>query len=318
MPAPRVPTVTPERYRRLTFLALVLVATIIVTGAAVRLSGSGLGCDHWPTCTQHELISVSNPNRAIEQINRLFTGLVGFGVIAAVLGSLWRVPRRRDLVWLSWALVAGVFAQAVIGGIAVLVDLDWIAVAIHFLASMVLLATAVVLHHRAGEKSGPYRAVASDPVRALARVIFVLTAWVLVAGTLVTAAGPHGGDAKAKRLSWSIKTAARLHGTSVMVLLACIIGVIALARRDRAPATVLQGAELLLAAGAIQAGIGYFQYFNGIPPLVVGFHVAGAAIVFAAATHLQLTLREPVAALEPSLDLTDAALLLQPAPRVGA
>src|SRR4051794_4919078 len=292
----RAPTVTPARYRWLTLVALVLVATIIVTGAAVRLSGSGLGCDRWPNCTRNELLSVSNPNRAIEQINRLFTGLVSVGVIAAVLGSLWRRPRRSDLVWLSLALVGGVFAQAVIGGIAVLVDLNWVAVAVHFLASMVLLAAAVTLHHRAGEEPGPYRPVATGRVVALARVVFLLTCWVLVAGTLVTAAGPHGGDEKAERLGWAIPTAARLHGISVNVLLLSVIALIALARRDHAASGVVAGAEALLALGAIQAAIGYFQYFNGIPAVVVGFHVAGAALVFIAAVRLQLALRQPATA----------------------
>lgn len=292
----RAPTVTPARYRQLTFVALVLVATIIVTGAAVRLSGSGLGCDRWPTCTRTELLSVSNPNRAIEQINRLFTGLVSIGVIAAVLGSLWRRPRRRDLVWLSLALVGGVFAQAVIGGIAVLVDLNWVAVAVHFLASMILLAAAVTLHHRAGEEPGPYRPVANRRVVVLARVVFLLTCWVLVAGTLVTATGPHGGDEKAERLGWAIPAAARLHGISVNILLLSVIGLIALARRDRAAPGIVSGAEALLALGAIQAAIGYFQYFNGIPAVVVGFHVAGAALVFIAAVRLQLALRQPATA----------------------
>ena len=292
----RAPTVTPARYRWLTRLALVLVATIIVTGAAVRLSGSGLGCDDWPNCTRNELLSVSNPNRAIEQVNRLFTGLVSVGVAAAVLGSLWRRPRRTDLVWLSLALVGGVFAQALIGGIAVLVDLNWIAVAVHFLASMLLLAAAVVLHHRAGEDAGPYRPVAPARVVVAARVVLVLTAWVLLAGTLVTAAGPNGGDAKAERLGWAIPTAARLHGISVNALLVSVVVLLALARRDGAPARVAGAAEALLVVGAIQAGIGYVQYFNGIPALVVGFHVAGAALVCIAAVRIQLALREPVAA----------------------
>ncbi len=304
----RAPVVTPERYRRLALIALVLIATIIVTGAAVRLSGSGLGCDRWPTCTRHELISVSNPNRAIEQINRMFTGLVTFGVAAAVLGSVWRTPRRRDLLWLSISLVAGVFAQAIIGGIAVLVQLDWIAVAVHFLASMVLLAAAVVLHHRAGEAPGPYRTVVGTQARWLARAILVVGSWVLVAGTFVTAAGPHGGDAKAKRLGWAIPTAARLHGVSVMILLALIVAFVALARRERMPAAALQAIEMLLAAGVVQAGIGYFQYFNGIPAVVVGFHVAGAAIVFACVVRLQLVLRVPVTADDPALVRSGALL----------
>ena len=147
----RVPPLSPSQFRAVTLAALFAIGAIIVTGAAVRLTGSGLGCADWPACSSTRFIDVSSRHAAIEQVNRLFTGLVSVAVIAAVLGSLVRVPRRRDLTLLSLGLVAGVLAQIVLGGITVLVDLHPAAVQGHMLLSLLLVANAVVLVHRASE-----------------------------------------------------------------------------------------------------------------------------------------------------------------------
>jgi heme a synthase len=287
------PSVTPERYRAYTLTALVLVSMIIVTGASVRLSGSGLGCDDWPNCTAGELIQSSNRNQAIEQINRLFTALVALGVIAAILGSIWRVPRRKDLTKISFGLVGGVLLQGVIGGVTVLLKLKWQSVAIHFLASIVLVAAGLVLHRRAGEAPGPYSPVVSRPTVMFARFILCWAVVVLVLGTLVTASGPHGGDKIATRLSWAIPTTTRLHSVSVWVLIASVVVMFVMLRRDRAPVEAIRCIEALLVIGVAQGALGYYQYFNEIPALAVGFHVAGAVAVFGAAQWLQFTLRRP-------------------------
>jgi heme a synthase len=291
----RLSELSPRAYRRLTLLALFLLGAIIVTGAAVRLSGSGLGCRDWPNCEPGELIGVGNPNQRIEQINRLFTGLVCLVVIAAVLGSRRRVPRRDDLTTLSWVLVGGVVFQAVLGGIAVKVKLAPVSVMGHFLASIVLLGFALVLHHRAAEPERPARMVpvVSASTRLLARAVFALTIWVLIAGTLVTAAGPHGGDASAKRLSWPIPDVARLHGASVDVLLLSVLVLAWRLHHDHAPRRALSMVSAFLLLGCAQAALGYIQYLNGIPVLLVGFHVAGAVLVFSAAMQLQLELTVP-------------------------
>jgi cytochrome c oxidase assembly protein subunit 15 len=300
----RLSELSPRAYRRLTLLALLLLGAIIVTGAAVRLSGSGLGCRDWPNCEPGELIGVANPNQRIEQINRLFTGLVCVGVIAAVLGSRRRVPRRKDLTTLSWVLVGGVVFQAVLGGIAVKVKLAPVSVMGHFLASIVLVGVALVLHHRAAQPERPSRmvAVVSDSTRLLARAVFALTIWVLIAGTLVTAAGPHGGDASAKRLSWPIPDVARLHGVSVDVLLTAVVFLAWRLYRDRAPRRVLTIVSVYLLLGCAQAALGYIQYLNAIPALLVGFHVAGAVLVFSAAMQLQLELTVPAELVELSAE----------------
>ncbi len=287
-----VPDLTPRVYRRLTFGIVVLLALIIVTGAAVRLTNSGLGCSEWPNCNADNFVSVENHHEAIEQANRLLSGAIGIPIALALLASYRRKPRRRDLVALSWALFALFWCEAVLGGIAVIVKLAWVSVMGHFLLAIALVAVALTMHHRAGEPDGPARYVVNDTARLAARVVYVLTIWVLVAGTLVTAAGPHGGDIEAKRLAWPIPDVARVHGVSVNVLIAATLALIVLLWRSRAPRTVMNTAEVLLVAMCAQAAIGYVQYFNDIPAVLVGFHVAGAVLVFGAVHQLQLALRQ--------------------------
>ena len=295
MRAPHLSELSPRAYRRLTLLALFLLVAIILTGAGVRLSGSGLGCRDWPNCSPHELIGTSNKNQLIEQLNRMFTGLVCIGVVAAVLGSRRRVPRRSDLTTLSWILVVGVIVQAVLGGISVKVKLAPVSVMSHFLASVVLVGVALVLHHRAAVPEKPARmdSVVSERTRWLARGVFALTVWVLVAGTLVTAAGPHGGDASAKRLSWPIPDAARLHGSSVDILLVLIVVLAWRLQREHAPRRALNVVSAYLVIACAQAALGYIQYLNAIPVVLVEIHILGAVLVFSCATQLLLELSVP-------------------------
>ncbi|MDP1804751.1 MAG: COX15/CtaA family protein, partial [Acidimicrobiales bacterium] len=144
----RVPTLSPPAYRRVTLFALLALAFIVVTGGAVRLTGSGLGCPDWPTCAENRVVAPWEYHAMVEFVNRTITGLVSMAVMLAVLGSLVRRPRRRDLLWLSVGLVAGVLGQIVLGGLTVLFHLTPGFVMAHFLLSMVLIANAVVLHHR--------------------------------------------------------------------------------------------------------------------------------------------------------------------------
>lgn len=157
---------TPATYQRSTYFALVALIGIIITGAAVRLTNSGLGCDDWPNCNSEKLIDVSSTHAAIEQVNRLLTGVVVLAVAVAVLGSYLRTPRRRDLVWWSWSLVIGVFANAFLGAVTVWVDLHPYAVQGHLLLSMALIASGAVLVRRSSEPDGvPRERVASDRER---------------------------------------------------------------------------------------------------------------------------------------------------------
>jgi len=300
---PRRPTFTPDAYRRITLVATVLLGIIIVTGAAVRLSGSGLGCPDWPTCDGRRLTphSADDTNAMIEFVNRMFTGLVSITVIVCVLGSLFRVPRRRDLVWLSAGLVVGVFLQAVLGGLTVLFELQPEFVMSHFLVSLVLLTNALVLHRRAGEPEGPATSVVGPSVRTLGRVLLLVAAVVVISGTVVTSTGPHGGDKEVPRFALSLSEVARVHGVTVVTFLVLVLVTLGLLRRTGAPKNVQQRGLVLLGLLLVQAAVGYVQYFNDIPALLVGFHVAGATLVWAAvvALYLGMSRREPAADVRP-------------------
>ena len=285
----------PAKYRAVTIGALIAVSAIVVSGAAVRLTGSGLGCDDWPNCNDRQLIDVSSTHAAIEQVNRMFTGLVSVAVIAAVLGSLVREPRRRDLTWWSVGLVGGVVGQIVLGGVTVLVDLHPIAVQGHLLLSMVLVANATVLVRRAGEPDGMQRHVTvSTASRAAAYALAAGTSLAVFTGTLVTGAGPHAGDEDVRRFGFHIPTVARIHGTTVMVTIAIALGLLWRIRGrtpDRAALTPVMTTWLFVAA--LQATIGYVQYFNDVPELLVGLHVAGATALMVATTQVVLDTHRP-------------------------
>jgi cytochrome c oxidase assembly protein subunit 15 len=284
---------SPQRYRAITVGALVALMVIVVTGAAVRLTGSGLGCDDWPRCSDERLIDVSSGHAAIEQVNRLFTGLVAVAVIAAVLGSLWRVPRRRDLTALSLGLVAGVVGQIVLGGVTVLVDLHPLAVQAHFLLSMILVANAVVLVHRAGEPDDGGRTQVVTPVSArLTWLLAVASAVAIVTGTVVTGAGPHAGDEEARRFDVAIAAAARVHGVAVVVALVIAVGLSGwLTRRPDDRRRLQAPLSTWIFVGLLQAAVGYTQYFNDVPPLLVGIHVAVATVLWAMTVRLVLNTR---------------------------
>lgn len=268
--------------------ALFALGAIIVTGAAVRLTGSGLGCEDWPNCSSTRFIDVSTRHAAIEQVNRLFTGIVSVAVIAAVLGSLVRTPRRRDLTWLSLGLVAGVAAQVVLGGVTVLVDLHPVAVQGHMVVSLVLVANAVVLVRRAAEPDDGVvlRPVSPEISRHVAAVT-ALTAVALVTGTVVTGAGPHAGDEEVRRFGVAIGAAARVHGVSVLLVVAVVIGLAArLHRRPAERSEIAEWVSSWILVALLQGAVGYVQYFNEVPAVLVGIHVFGATVLWAVTVGL--------------------------------
>ena len=310
--------IKPATYRRITFWTIVALGAIVLTGVSVRLTGSGLGCPDWPNCDDQQFIPTGEYqyHAWIEFGNRLVTGVVSVAVILAVLGSLWRVPKRNDLVWWSLGLVAGVGAQVLLGRWVVTSELEpWIVIA-HFLLSMVLLWNAIVLHHRADERNRKDRSpsdTSSEPpsgdslsklpsernpsqagdsrLRAMLWVMSVLAGWVLVNGTLVTGAGPHGGDENAERLSFDIADVARLHSISVIVFCVLVLGIFWMLFRSswRLPEEALKPMYVLMVVIAMQGFIGYLQYFNDVPELLVGLHVLGAISVWWATLHAHLT-----------------------------
>jgi cytochrome c oxidase assembly protein subunit 15 len=289
-------SLSPSAYRRVTLVALVLLAAIIVSGGAVRVTGSGLGCPDWPTCAEGrlapQLFQESAGHATIEYVNRLVTGLVSVVVIVAVLGSLARTPRRRDLVWLSVSLVAGVVGQIVLGGITVLTDLHPVAVQSHFLLSLVIVTCAVTLHWRAGREPGRARRPEPSAVRTLSWLTLALLVPAIVAGTVLTGTGPHGGDPEAQRFAFDPRRVAQVHGVLVEVFTAALLATLVLAwRRGASPAALRRG-SVAIAVAAAQSVLGYTQYLNGVPALLVGLHILGATSVWIAVLRWHLGLSE--------------------------
>lgn len=307
--------ITPAAYRKITMVSLVLLAAIVVTGAGVRLTGSGLGCTDWPRCTDETFTPSSDLHANIEFWNRMITGLVSAAVVAAVLGSLRRAPRRRDLTWLSLGLVAGVLGQIVLGGIVVLTHLNPWLVQGHFVLSMVLVANAMVLTHRAGLPDGAEeRPIVTPALLRWGWGLVGLATVVLLTGTLVTGSGPHSGKTRApkdatlaqeisaakevKRLPIAVHDAARIHGATVWLLLAATIWVLVQLRRHQPDGPLPRRATVLTTVILLQGAVGYTQYFTGVPPLLVALHILGATLVWIAALALALHLRAPVVAVD--------------------
>jgi heme a synthase len=280
-------TLTAAAYRRLTLFALLSLAVIVVTGATVRLTGSGLGCSDWPTCEHGQLAAqTSDAPAMVEFTNRVFTGVVSVAVVLAVLGALRRRPYRRDLTWLAWGLVGGVIAQIILGGLVVNHHLSPKFVMGHFLLSMVLVTNATVLHERAGrpdDAAGARRRPGDDLVRGLRVLVAVAAAITVFLGTVVTAAGPHAGDERTARLDLVVSDVARIHSLAAWLTVLLTVALLRAARREP---ELRRAAERLALVLLAQGVIGYVQYFSGVPAWLVLLHVAGATAMWWAATSV--------------------------------
>jgi len=268
-----------------------MTALIVVTGAAVRLTGSGLGCSNWPECSAGHLTSALQFHGLVEFGNRLVTVVLTVAVAAAFLGSVFRSPRRRDLVWLSGGLVVGVLAQAVLGGIVVYTKLNPYVVMVHFFATMLLLVDAIVLVHRSTRDYSPGSAHLLVP-RLLIRLYYgllALLALVIAAGTATTGAGPHAGDASgqqvAKRLPVPLRDMAELHSSLALLLIGLAIGLVVALHLGEVPERVRRAARILMVVLVAQAAVGYTQYFTHLPALLVEVHVIGATALVIGAVH---------------------------------
>jgi len=262
-----------RRFRLIAQVALVSLVLIVVTGSLVRLSGSGLGCDDWPACNERRFVDVTTGHAAIEQVNRLFTGVVAAAVVTVALASWFVRPRRRLLVALAAAQVFGVVVQVVIGGIVVLTGLNpWSNMA-HFLVSVVLVTVGVLLVETSRDElaGGPV----SRPSTRLALGATSLATVVMVLGTVVTATGPHAGDANAPRFTLDLGSVARAHSVAVLGCLVCLAALSVRLTRHPEDRLVLGGSvQAMLAVGLLQGFVGYLQYFTGVPAPLVAVHIA--------------------------------------------
>lgn len=269
-------------------LLLFLQSALVITGGAVRVTGSGLGCPTWPECTPGSYTPV--PGQAegalhawIEFGNRLLTFALLFAALATVI-AIFRAG-RRDLRFLGATQVLGILGQGVLGGITVLTDLNPLAVGSHLLLSILLIAAATSLHSR---RHHPYVRTSSSQVRisrlSLAHINVAFVA--ITIGTLVTGSGPHAGDVDAPRLDFAITTITRFHSASVWLLMGLTL--IFLFSKSLNFETK-RWLRIFLVLAIAQGGLGYIQYFLGVPEWLVVLHLLGSVLVWIAAWRIRLS-----------------------------
>jgi cytochrome c oxidase assembly protein subunit 15 len=287
-----------DRLRRLdegltgwAWASIVSNCVLVVTGGVVRLTGSGLGCPTWPRCTDESFTphGAYTVHSAIEFGNRMLTYVL-VAVAVATFVAAWQ-SGRRDLRRLALVMALGIPAQAVIGGITVLTDLNpWI-VSLHLLCSLAIIGVAVLFLHRIDH---PAPAVPPrGAVVGLAWATFA-SAWaVLYVGTVVTGSGPHAGDADSARNGLSPLQMSQLHADLVFLFVGLTLGLLFVTFAVSAPAATRRAVVVLLVVEVAQGAIGFVQYFTDLPIVLVGFHMLGAALVSATVTWALIQVREP-------------------------
>ena len=270
-----------------TGLLLFLHAALVFTGGAVRLTGSGLGCPTWPECTPGSYTPV--PHQAEPQLNvwiefgnRLLTFVLVIASVAVIIAVL--KSKRKDLRGLAIGQFLGIFGQGILGGITVLTDLNPIPVAGHLLLSIILIAGATSLYSR---RRSPVVFVKPASLTSKISVVHIVTSFVvIILGTIVTGSGPHAGDAQAKRFDFDIRTVAWLHADVVIFLLGVTFAFyVAHGTSAHSKKAIKVFALIALAQG----GVGYIQYFTGIPEILVAAHLLGATLIWIAAWRIRLS-----------------------------
>lgn len=281
--------------RRAALATVVMAVIIVVTGGAVRLTQSGLGCSTWPKCTPDSLTPTAamGINGIIEFSNRMLTDVLCVVVGVFIIAARARHPRRRGLTRLAWGQFWLVMSNAVIGGITVLSGLNPYIVGAHFLAATALLTVAVLSWKRASEGDEEPRDLVARPVRQLAWLLVAATGALTVIGTVVTGAGPHAGDAhKVHRIPVNWQEITQLHVDFVYIVVGLTAALWFTLRAVKAPAAPRRMVGELFACLALQGVIGYVQYFMGLPEIVIGFHMLGSTLVWICALRLALSLRD--------------------------
>lgn len=290
-----------QRIQRLAAIAAILSqAGIAVTGAVVRVTASGLGCPTWPQCfpgsfTPVGVSEVPVLHQAVEFTNRMLTSVVVICAALVVL-AVTRARRRREVLCYAWLMPAGTVVQAVIGGITVRTGLLWWTVAVHLMASMMMVWLAVLLFAKIGEPDDGIDAVRTPaPLRALTAVSAVALTATLIAGTMVTGAGPHAGDKSSvktvPRLPIQIVTLVHTHAQFVVGYLALLVGLIFALYAVGAQRRIVTRAFVLLGVVLAQGLVGIVQYATHVPAALVAVHVAGAAACTAATAALWASMR---------------------------
>ncbi|MEU8823940.1 COX15/CtaA family protein [Streptomyces sp. NPDC048636] len=280
---------------RAALAAVVMAVVIVITGGAVRLTQSGLGCDTWPKCTSDSLTPTAEAgiNAFIEFGNRMLTYVLCAVVGLLIIAARARTPVRTSLTRLGWIQFWLIMGNAVVGGVTVLTGLNPYIVSSHFLLATALLTVAVVTWQRAREGDGAPRQLVVRPVRQLTWLLVGATAALIVIGTAVSGAGPHAGDArKVHRIPVDWQEITQLHVDFVYIVLGLTAALWFTLRAVKAPAAPRRGVLELLVVLLLQGVIGYVQYFTHLPEIVVGTHMFGSCLVWIATLRALLALRE--------------------------
>ena len=282
-------TTTKSKFgRRISLANLIAQSGIIVTGAIVRLTGSGLGCPTWPDCAPGSLIPVAGQvegfHKYIEFGNRTLTFLVLAISIALFVFSLLN-EKRNIIVW-SFLPLIGTLLQAVLGGITVLTGLHPSTVMAHFLLSIILVGISVKIYDYFNNQ----RTLKALPkiVDKYVKVVTLVGLAVIVLGTITTGSGPHSGDEIAARFNLDIRVIAWLHADSVLLFVGLVVGLLVISRINPESKQIYKITRILFIICLVQGFIGYVQWFNGLPWLLVSLHVIGAVITWIAITNLAL------------------------------
>lgn len=288
-------TPTPRTVQRATLAALVMSVVIVVTGGAVRLTGSGLGCPTWPKCTDNSLTTTSamGVHGVIEFGNRMLTYVLCAAVGWAIIAARSEKPYRRSLTRLGWAQFWVVMSNAVLGGIVVLVGLNPYTVAAHFLLSSALIAVAAVMWQRTKEGDEAPRPLVGKAVQQLVWFLVAATVLLIAVGTVVTGSGPHAGDSsEIERMPLNWENVSKLHAVLAWVVVTLTFALWFVLKAVDSPKGPLDRTRDLFLILLAQGVIGYVQYFTNLPEVLVGLHMLGSALVWIAVLRVLLALRE--------------------------
>lgn len=269
-----------KRARLVSLVNLITQSGIIVTGAVVRLTGSGLGCPTWPNCAPGSLVPVASQvegfHKYIEFGNRLLTFVVLIASIAVLIIAI--ISKNKKIILWSVLPLIGTLLQAVLGGITVLTGLNPFTVMFHFLLSIVLVAISTIIY-RFWSKSNPIK-IQSKLMRNYIKFFTLIGFVVITLGTITTGSGPHSGDEIAARFNIDTRTIAWIHADSVLLFIGLLIGLILLVRTNDAYKSLSKSLNSLFILCIIQGFIGYTQWFTNLPWILVGFHVLGSVLIW--------------------------------------
>ena len=281
-------------FRWFAFASFLSMIVIVLSGAAVRLTGSGLGCPDWPTCFHNRIAGSWSIHPLIEYANRIVTVTLVCVAAATFLAACLREVRRRDLIVLSGMLIIGVVADAVLGAFVVYSKLNPWLVSLHMLLSLSMVVVGAVLYHRSKYVYGPgARSDVRDPhFRLIARLLWIPFVVLLFTGTLTTGSGPHAGASQgqlvARRLPFGFSSAAWVHSIAATLFIGLVTGLLFAIWKSAAPTPLKLGVRRLVIIALVQAAIGITQYLTHVPVVLVELHVAGAISLTIGVTQFHL------------------------------